>query len=197
MESRRRALVDRPWTWLRQVHGARVVDVTRPGEHAGAEADAAVTDHPQAVLSILTADCAPVAFVSPEGVLGAAHAGWRGLADGVLAATATAMRAKGASRLEATLGPCIHPSCYEFSPADLDVVAARLGDHVRGLTADGRPALDLPGAIRVALAEADVELVGPPPGCTACAVDVAGDPRWFSHRARADESRQALVLWRS
>ncbi|HUP86130.1 MAG TPA: polyphenol oxidase family protein [Acidimicrobiales bacterium] len=193
--ARRRAIVDRPWTWLRQVHGARVVDVTAVGEHAGAEADAAVTDVDEVVLCILTADCAPIAFSSAEGVRGVAHAGWKGLAEGVVGATVRAMREKGATSLTAALGPCIHAPCYEFSPADLDAVAARLGDHVRGVTTDGRPALDLPGAVRRAIAESGAVLGEDAGACTACDVDAAGVPRWFSHRARADELRQALVQW--
>ena len=177
------------------MHGARVVHVTTPGEHAGAEADAAVTANDEAVLCILTADCAPISFTSPEGVRGVAHAGWKGLADGVLAATAEAMRAIGATDIDAALGPCIHPSCYEFSPDDLDLVAARLGDHVRSTTGGGKPALDLPGAVRRAIADAGVRLTEDAGVCTACDVDPAGRPRWFSHRARRDEARQALVQW--
>jgi hypothetical protein len=195
MVERRRAIVDRPWTWLRQVHGARVVHVTEAGEHAGAEADAAVTTHDGAVLCILTADCAPISFWSADGVRGVAHAGWKGLAEGVIGATAEAMRRLGATSIDAALGPCIHPSCYEFSPADLDVVATRLGDHVRATTADGRPALDLPGAVRRAIEDAGVRLVEDIGRCTACDVGDGGGPRWFSHRARADEERQALVQW--
>jgi copper oxidase (laccase) domain-containing protein len=154
-----------------------------------------VTSHPDAVLCILTADCAPLSFTSPEGVRGVAHAGWRGLADGVVAATADALRARGASRIEVALGPCIHPECYEFSPVDLDEVARRLGDHVRAETADGRPALDLPGAVRVAVADAGAVLVEDARSCTACAIDADGRPRWFSHRARQEAERQALVQW--
>lgn len=195
MEARRRAIVDRPWTWLRQVHGARVVHVTTPGEHAGTEADAAVTTHADVVLCILTADCAPISFTSPEGVRGAAHAGWKGLAEGVVEATVDAMRALGASTVEASLGPCIHPSCYEFSPPDLDDVARRLGDHVRAATADGCPALDLPGAVAHQVERAGAVLVEAVGGCTACERSDDGGWRWFSHRARADESRQALVQW--
>jgi YfiH family protein len=195
MQRRRRELVDGEWTWLRQVHGARVVEVKRPGEHAGAEADSAVTSHPDAVLCVLTADCAPIGFTSPEGVRAVAHAGWKGLAAGVIAATVRAMRDRGATRIEAALGPCIHPSCYEFSPADLDTVAAALGDHVRSATSDGKPALDLPGAVRHALADAGVDLVEDRDLCTACDLDDHGAPRWYSHRARGDEERQALVQW--
>lgn len=154
-----------------------------------------MTAHPGAVLCVLTADCAPIAFTSPEGVRGVAHAGWRGLADGVIAATVEALRGLGATSVTAALGPCIHPSCYEFSPADLDEVAHRLGDHVRATTADGRPALDLPGAVRRALADAGADLVEDAGACTACDVDGDGRFRWFSHRARGDEARQALVQW--
>lgn len=195
MEARRRAIVDAPWTWLRQVHGSRVVDVSEPGAHAGAEADGAVTSHQGVVLCILTADCAPVSFTSAEGVRGVAHAGWKGVADGVIGATVEAMRARGATEIDAALGPCIEPRCYEFSPADLDRVADRLGPHVRAVTRDGRAALDLPGAVRRAIEGTGARLVEDVASCTACARDAGGDFRWFSHRARQDDARQALVQW--
>src|SRR5438876_12396346 len=82
--TRRRVVVDLRWTWLRQVHGDRVVTVSSPGAGAGSRADAAVTDQAGCALAVLTADCAPVALASPQGVLGVAHAGWRGLEAGVL-----------------------------------------------------------------------------------------------------------------
>lgn len=187
---RREAVAPLPWTWLRQVHGGDVVVVRAPGEHAGAEADAAVTGVRGAALAILTADCAPVAFASPEGVLGVAHAGWRGLVAGVVEATASHMRALGATSIEAALGPCIHPECYEFGAADLDEVAARLGPRVRATTRQGDPALDVPAAVAQACRRAEVDLVWSSPVCTACDVDGS-----FSHRSRADEERQALVAW--
>lgn len=193
VEARRRTVAEGPWTWLRQVHGSTVVVVTLPGEHAGAEADAAVTDHPDAVLAVLTADCAPVGFRSAEGIRGVAHAGWRGLAAGVVEATVDAMRGLGATTVEAVLGPCIHPECYEFGPSDLDEVASRLGAHVRATTSAGRPALDLPGAVRHAIAAAGAILSDDPCPCTACDLEADGSPRFFSHRARGDEERQALV----
>lgn len=191
--ARRKEIADGPWTWLRQVHGSDVVVVTYPGEHAGAEADGAVTADPGAVLAVFTADCAPVAFWSPEGVRGVAHAGWRGLAEGVVEATVAGMRRLGATGIEAALGPCIHPGCYEFRESDLAGVASRLGPHVRSTTAHGRPALDLPAAVRHAVAEAGAGLVDDRSRCTACDIDDDGSPRWFSHRARGDQERQALV----
>lgn len=189
VEQRRRRILDRPWTWLRQVHGSEVAVVDRPGDCAGHEADAAVSGHPGAALAVFVADCAPVALASPEGVIGAVHAGWRGLAAGVIENAVRAMAGLGATRIEAALGPCIHAGCYEFSPHDLDEVAARLGDAVRGRTADGRAALDVPAAVRRALAGAGVSLRADHGGCTACS------PDHFSHRARREPERQAMVVW--
>jgi len=190
--SRRRAVVDLPWTWLRQVHGDLVVRVGAPGAGSGVSADAAVTDRPGCALAVFTADCAPVALASPEGVIGVAHAGWRGAVGGVLQATVAEMRSLGATDIEAALGPCIRPGCYEFGQTDLDAAAARLGDCVRATTTAGRPALDLPAAVKAALAEAGVEgdRVRDVGICTACS------PDHFSWRARRDQARQAMVVWR-
>ena len=187
---RRRAVVDLPWTWLRQVHGTEVVRVDEPGGAAGARADAAVTDRPGCALAVLTADCAPVALASPEGVIGVAHAGWRGVAAGVVEATVAEMRALGATELSAAIGPCIRPGCYEFGPAELDEVAARLGESVRATTTGGRPALDLPRAVRGALVRAGVDDVDDAGTCTACSA------QHFSWRARKEQQRQAAVIWR-
>jgi YfiH family protein len=185
----RRRLSSRPWTWLHQVHGAGVVTVTRPREGAGVEADAAVTSEPGALLAVHTADCAPVALVADEGLVGAVHAGWRGLVAGVVERTADALRTAGATRLRAVVGPCIHAPCYEFGAADLDLVVERCGEAARGTAATGRPALDLPAAVRAVAARAGAEVVGDEPPCTAC------DPRFFSHRARGDTGRQAMLVW--
>ena len=115
-----RLLADAPWTWLDQVHGNRVVFVDHPGAWRGAEADAAVTGCPRAALVVRTADCAPIGLASPEGVVGAVHAGWRGLMAGVVEATVAAMRSLGAGEVSAALGPCIAPHAYRFSRADLE-----------------------------------------------------------------------------
>ena len=191
VEARRRAVVDRPWSWVRQVHGSAVVVVDRPGGGAGETGDALVSTDHDAALAILTADCAPVAMVGDNGAIGAVHAGWRGLQAGVVEAAADALRATGARAITAALGPCIHAECYEFGKEDLDLLAARLGDDVRARTDDGKPALDVPAAVRAALQQAGVELVHDESVCTACS------PDYFSHRARGDKERQAMVVWRS
>jgi polyphenol oxidase len=187
--ARRRVVVDRPWTWMRQVHGGRVLQVREPGDGAGEEADGAVTAHPLAALAVFTADCAPVALASPEGVIGVAHAGWRGLLAGVIEHTVAAMRDLGASTVWAGLGPCIHVECYEFGPDDLSLASEQLGPSVVGTDRLGRPALDLPAGVRVAVDRAGATLVADADVCTACS-----EEHW-SWRARRNRCRQATVVW--
>jgi hypothetical protein len=184
-----RLLAPSPWTWLRQVHGARVVVVERPGARRGEEADAAVTACPEAALAVFTADCGPVGLASPEGVMGVAHAGWRGLLAGVIEATVAMMRSLGAGEVFAALGPCIAPHAYRFSSADLALVQARLGPAVVATDADGYPALDLPAAVSEALGRCGATLVGSATICTHCSAD-----HW-SWRARREPGRQANVVW--
>ena len=183
-----RGVVDLPWKTVHQVHGVAVAVVDRTSDTAGTDADALVTTDSGVALAVRTADCAPVALAS-DGIVAVAHAGWQGLSAGVLAETVAAMRAVRSGRVIAALGPCIHPECYEFSPSDLDSVASRFGDGVRSVTSEGRPALDVPAAVRAALAAEDVELVHDENVCTACS-----DRHW-SHRARRDSQRQATVVW--
>lgn len=183
--------------WATQVHGPGVAVIDRRrGAAVGpivcrnlGEYDAVVSTSPGTALCVLTADCAPIALASPEGVHGAVHAGWRGLVAGVVAAAVDAMRQQGATEVTAALGPCIHAACYQFSPADLDVAESALGPAVRGTTADGRPALDLVAGVTAAVVGAGARLVGGLDVCTACG---SGQ---YSHRARADVGRQALLVW--
>ena len=188
---RRSALVDHPWVGLRQVHGAGVVVVDH-AESEPVEADAVVTAHTGVVLSVNVADCAPIALVSPQGVIAAVHAGWRGAEAGVIESAVDAMRGLGAIGISAWLGPCIHPECYEFGAGDLDEFASRYGPAVRGRTSTGAPALDLPMVVAAALGRAGVLLAGAADTCTSC-----DGGRYFSHRARRDEGRHALAVWTS
>jgi polyphenol oxidase len=181
--------VDRPWTWLRQVHADRVVVVDAPGAGAGEDADAAVTRTTGAVLAVHTADCAPIALVAEGGAVAVAHAGWRGLADGIVAATVAELGALAAGPVQAVVGPLIGPECYEFGVEDLQLVVDRLGPEVAGTTSVGTPALDLPTGVRRALEAAGVDDVAFVGGCTACGGDA------FSHRARGDQGRQAVLAW--
>lgn len=118
------ALPDDPM-WLRQVHGTHVVDADALAVGAVPEADAAITRSPGRVLAILTADCLPVVFAADDGsVLGAAHAGWRGLAAGVLEATVAAMQ-HDAKRIAAWIGPGIRQPAFEVGAEVRDTFLAR------------------------------------------------------------------------
>jgi YfiH family protein len=105
---------------VRQVHGVTVVRAHSPQpKRPSVQADALVTDRPGITLGVLCADCAPVLLADPEaGVVGAAHAGWRGALAGVIEATVEAMLGLGAARprLVAAIGPCIAQSSYEVGP---------------------------------------------------------------------------------
>jgi copper oxidase (laccase) domain-containing protein len=186
--------------WVEQVHGSDIAVAGAPASGAShghdpvvavpaGPADGLVSASSSVAVTVLTADCASVALGSPEGVFGAVHAGWRGLMADVVGAAVRAMRSMGATEVVGALGPCIHPGCYEFGPADLDRVATALGDGVRGRTTTGRPALDLPHSVASALAAAGAGQVAGVDACTACG------PGHFSHRARGDQGRQALVVW--
>lgn len=97
-----------------QVHGSEVITITEPFTERP-KADALVTNTPGLALSVLTADCAPVLFHA-GGVIGAAHAGWKGALSGVLDNTIAAMKALGATNITACIGPCIAQDSYEVSP---------------------------------------------------------------------------------
>jgi YfiH family protein len=164
---------------LRQVHGSVVAIADAPWE-VPPEADALVTRTPGLLLGVLTADCAPVLFADAKaGVVGAAHAGWRGAVAGVLEATIAAMEGLGAqaSRIVAVVGPCIAQPSYEVAG---DLVAA-LGPEGEAFLApgrsDGRWQFDLAGYCLARLR-----------GCGMAASlgrdTLAEADRFFSHRRR-------------
>lgn len=177
--------------WLNQVHGATVARAGA-GEVAGEpEADAAVTGLPGLPLAILTADCLPVLFCADDGSeIGAAHAGWRGLAGGVLEATVAAMHCP-PSRLLAWLGPCAGPGAYEVGR---DVHAAFL-DADAGAASAFRPTrpghwlVDLPWLARRRLAHAGVQGVFGGGECT-----ITESSRWYSHRRDRVTGRMASLI---
>jgi polyphenol oxidase len=191
-ENRRRAvdtlgLPARALHGLTQVHGTAVAEVDAAGwdEGAGPAADAAVTHRPGVALGIVTGDCAPVLFADAEaGVVGAAHAGWRGAAAGVIEATVAAMERLGASRARvfAAVGPCIAQSSYEVGPDLRGAVLARDAADARFFAPgkrEDRWQFDLAGycAARLrALGLAAVEV--------AAADTLADEARFFSHRRR-------------
>ena len=152
--------------WVKQVHGAAVLDAAHGGPRG--EADALVTDDPNPVLLVSIADCAPVALWDPETTVRAiAHAGWRGAVAGVVEAAVDAMVARGASadRIAAWIGPRIGPAHFEVGPE----VAERFDpEDVLAPGADGRvkPHVDLGAAIARRLARRGVAHVLRSADCT-------------------------------
>jgi polyphenol oxidase len=142
-----------------QVHSADVVTVREPWSDADKpRADALVTDRQGVLLGILTADCAPILFADrAAGVVGAAHAGWRGAHGGVIGNTVAAMEALGARReqIAAAVGPCIAQGSYEVG-ADFRTQFAQSDARFFAPGAEGRWQFDLPGYAAHRLAEAGV-----------------------------------------
>jgi len=127
--------------WLNQTHGLTIVDVAQAG--CLPEADASVSSHPGAVCVVMTADCLPILLCDEQGsVVGAAHAGWRGLCDGVIEATVQAMKVP-APTLMAWLGPAIGPA--EFEVGD-EVRAAFVAQQPQAAAAFVPIAFGVPGA---------------------------------------------------
>jgi len=179
--------------WLEQVHGTRVLDLDAWGAGGAGPADAAITRQMGRVCAILSADCLPVLLAARSGTaVGAAHAGWRGLAAGVIEATVRALAVPPAS-LIAWLGPAISPEHFEVGP---EVRAAFLAVDPEAATAfvenaRGRYQADLYRLARLRLERAGVSAVFGVQACT-----FADANRYFSHRREGPTGRQATLIWR-
>jgi YfiH family protein len=165
-----------------QVHGAKVVHVDGPFVETP-QCDAMVTNRPGIALGILAADCAPVLFADAgAGVIGAAHAGWKGALGGVVQATIGAMLALGARResIAAALGPAIAQSSYEVGPDFPTAFLAQNPDNADFFVASARSGhfmFDLPGYISGVLNGLRLGSL------SVLAVDTCSDPeRFFSYR---------------
>ncbi len=200
-ENRRRlaAFLPSPPVWLQQVHGAGVVALDAPAADAARAAppvaDAAVTRERGVVCAVLTADCLPVLLADRRGrAVGIAHAGWRGLAGGVLEATVAALAGIGApaAGLCAWLGPAIGPQAFEVGLDVKDAFAA--ADPGAGACFAPRGGdkwdADLYGLARRRLAAAGVHDVHGGGWCTRS--DAA---RFYSHRRERGTGRMATLVW--
>ena len=190
----RRELAERfalpgPPRWLRQVHGTAVA--VEPGGDEP-EADAAVTRTPGTVLAILTADCLPVVLAAADGSeVAAAHAGWRGLAAGVLEATLGAMRTPPA-RVQAWLGPAAGPQAYEVGAEVFDAFVARdpRAEAAFVATRPGHWRVDLYALARMRLAAAGVTAIAGGDRCT-----ISEPSAFYSHRRDQRTGRMATLAW--
>lgn len=179
-----------------QVHSAEVavIDSLPDPEAERPRVDAQVTATPGVVLAVLTADCQPVLFADPEaGVIGAAHAGWRGTLDGVLEATIEAMLSLGATRdgLRAVIGPTISQRAYEVGPEFFDSFMAQDAGNARFFAqGDGdRMLFDLPALGLARLRAAGIENCQWTRHCTYSDPDRFYSYRRTTHAKEADYGR--------
>lgn len=181
--------------WLQQEHGARVVIVDEKG--VPAVADAAISLQPGSVCVVSVADCLPVLLTDDKGrAVGVAHAGWRGLAAGIIQRTAAAMRAALRStdnELLAYLGPAIGPKWFEVGEDVLIAMSDRLPEAAAAFTplGGGKYLCDLFALARQALSEAEVGRVFGGGDCT-----YSDTERFFSYRRDRITGRHAALIWR-
>ena len=177
--------------WLSQVHGTAVADLDSPAPFGSA--DAAIARGPAKICAILTADCLPILFATDSGdTVAAAHAGWRGLAAGVIEATVSAMGARPGSLL-AWLGPAIGPKHFEVGAEVLDAFLAadaKAGEAFEA-NARGRYMADLGVLARQRLQGLGVNRIYGGGECT-----FAQAERFYSHRRDGITGRQATLIWR-
>ncbi len=193
--------------FLQQVHGFRVEPLTHSSVD-GAQADACVTAASGLACTVMVADCLPVLFAATDGsCVGAAHAGWRGLAAGVLErtadlflpATAAAVPAAASAGVCVWLGPCIGPRAFEVGDDVRAAMLATLPASVQCFHAGQRPGrwlADLPALARLRLAARGIMQVygndGTDDWCT-----VRNPSRFFSHRRDGVSGRLAACIWRA
>jgi polyphenol oxidase len=203
-ENRRRAVqAVQPGACLQtcyQIHSADVVTVTTPWADAERpRADALVTDRPGIVLGVLTADCAPVLFCDAEaGVIGAAHAGWKGAFTGVTDRTVEAMEALGAQRdrIAAVVGPCIAQKSYEVDTGFEARFLEQVPENARFFKAgrEGHAWFDLEGYTAARLRDAGIGQIGLLGEDTYAQEDRFYSFRRATHRAEPGYGRQISLI---
>lgn len=191
-----RSLLPSEPAWLNQVHGATVVDAGTVADASDTpDADACIATQRGAVCVIQTADCLPVLFCDAGGrVVGAAHAGWRGLAAGVLENTVARMREAGAEEVIAWMGPAIGPDRFEVGQ---DVLAAFVERDANTRAAfkpvpgqSGKYLADIYSLAAAALAKAGVTRMHGGGLCT-----VTDKHRFYSYRRDKTTGRMASLIW--
>lgn len=189
-----RAVLPAEPVWLTQVHGTHVLDAAHVAD--APQADASFTHQADVVCAIMTADCLPVLLADIAGnVVAAAHAGWRGLAAGVLTKTVQCMRDAGAETIQAWLGPAIGPRNFEVGEdvrqafMQHDAALATCFASIPGKR--GKYLADIYALARAMLKQEGVTMVTGGDACT-----VADAARFYSYRRDGVTGRMAALIWR-
>jgi YfiH family protein len=186
--------------WLNQVHGTQVIDADCRNDWSDVpSADASVTSTPGKVLAIMTADCLPVLLASSDGkVVGAAHAGWRGLAAGVIEQTVALMRIKQTQQAQtqsdiiAYLGPAIGPHAFEVGSEVRDIFMVQNPASAacfEQLKENGKYLADIYGLATLRLNALGVEQIQGGDECT------LQNPDYFSYRRDQQTGRMGSFIW--
>ena len=146
-----RKLIDAPWSYLKQVHGGKIIRIRNSGDSQGEEGDGMISTTSGIPMAIQIADCAPIALICETPVIGIIHAGWRGLLAGIVQNACTEMGELGGHPTTAIVGPCIYPKHYEFGSVELKHMTREFGPTVESETLAGTPALDIPETVKIAL----------------------------------------------
>lgn len=184
---------------VHQVHSPNAVFVSGPWQSERPHADALVTKTPGLVISVLTADCTPVLFADSEaGIVGAAHAGWKGAIGGVLESTIALMQEHGAARgrISAVIGPCIHQASYEVGAEFEQRFRAENESHARYFAPgrDGKFQFDLPGFCADQLRAAGLTQIETLPLDTYSRETELFSHRRSVHRAEGDYGRNCAAI---
>lgn len=184
-----------------QIHSDTAVIVTDPWpDYPSARADGIVTAKPGLAVAVSTADCTPVLFADPKaGVVGAAHAGWKGAIGGILESTVARMEEIGASRgnIIAAIGPTIQQTSYEVGPEFRDRFLAKNTDNSRYFTPSDKPGhfmFDLPGYVATRLERLDLAGFANSGICTYANEDDYFSYRRTTHRGEGDYGRQISAI---
>ena len=176
--------------WLKQVHGVHVADASVASHHT--EADAIISDQPDTVCAVLTADCLPLLFCNKQGSsVAAAHAGWRGLANGVIEATVNAMQ-QDTQNLMVWLGPAIGPRCFEVGQDVYDVFVTENQMAKKAFTQTDKQhyLADIYQLARLRLNNLGIEHIFGGSLCT-----FTDKERFYSYRRNQQTGRMASMIW--
>ena len=183
-----------PVTFLSQIHGNMVVDIAAVNGNAEIQADACFSTVPKVVCAVLTADCLPILLSSESGdCVAAVHAGWRGLADGVVEAAVQRMVDSGAKNISAWMGPAIGPQAFEVGADVFDIFSKRnleLAQFFSPAANDGKFFADIYAIARTVLRDVGVFAVYGGEYCTYTDADL-----FYSYRRDGVTGRMASWIW--
>ena len=179
------------WSFLNQTHEDKLVLIDENTVIDNAQpptADASVTRLKDQALVVMTADCGPL-VIAGQSIVSVIHASWKTVSAGLIDSVVTELEyLSPGETFRAILGPCIHPQNYEFDEELLDVLAKKLGSHIISKTNDGKPAFNLPEAIKHECVTRNIKF-------DSVGVDTFSSKNHYSYRRDGVTGRQGVIAW--